>query len=512
MNRRNFLKIASGFSLAVTLPDEAGAQSGDAAAPAAANPPFSDEWLLNQAENLAKQPYEQPKLNLPPELTGLNQQQYNAIQYKADATVWKDDPFHFALQFLHTGFQYEIPVEINLLEGDQVRPFPYATTLFEYGQPLKPPPPDSQGGFSGFRVYSPINRPDAKDPFLVFQGASFFRAIAADQAFGLAARGISINTAQASGEEFPFFRTFWIRKPAAEDRELTIYALLDGPSLTGAYKFKTEPGRSTVMDVECSIFPRKPLTHVGIAPLNSMYFFGAADPTRLDDYRPNVHSSDGLQIWNAQGEWIWRALTNPEQLQYSVFLDRTPKGFGLLQRRRAFSDYEDISARFGDRPSVWVEPTSDWGDGAVDLIEVPSRSEIYDNIIVFWRPNAPLADKTRHFFRYRLHWGWEPPIRSTNSYVSQTRVGKRGGSEGRFFVVDFISGHSCNDCNVAAFGADVRSAGGEIKNIAVRFNPATGGQRVTFDFQPGGEQTDLRCQLTQNGQVISETWVYRWTS
>jgi glucans biosynthesis protein len=526
MNRRNFVKLASGLSLGALL--DRPAVAADAPPPAgqpaqpqpAANPapppkeaPFSEQWLLAAAENLSKRAFEQPKLNLPSELSNLDQHSYQSIRFKQDAAVWKNEPLNFNLQFFHTGFQYKVPVEMYLLEGDAVRPYPYSPSLFDFDAPLTPPPADSQSGFSGVRIHAPVNKPDAKNSFLVFHGASFFRAISTGQAFGAWARGIGVNTAQASGEEFPFYRSVWIRKPAPEERFLTIYALLDGPSVTGAYKFRAEPGRQTVMDVEFTLFPRKPLTHVGISPLASMFFFGSADPTRLDDYRPNVHSSNGLQIWNGAGEWIWRPLINPERLQYSVFVDKAPKGFGLLQRTRAFSDFEDIDARFDDRPSVWVEPLGDWGEGAVDLIEVPTKSEIYDNIIAFWRPKSPLADKASHQFRYRLYWGWEPPVRSTKAYAAQTRTGSRGTPDVRFFAIDFVSASSCNGCNIPPFTATVRAGEGEIMNVNVRDNPATGGQRVTFEFRPGGvQQTDIRCELYQSGQAISETWVYRWTA
>jgi glucans biosynthesis protein len=518
MNRRNFLKIAGAYSLASGLPDKsAEAQQPDASQAKPASPPaepaFSEQWLVSKAENLARQPYKAPELKLPSELADLDQERYRAIRFKPEAAIWKDGPGIFELQFLHTGFQYKLPVEIYFIEGGVIRPYPYSSTLFNFAAPLTVPPPDSPGGFSGLRVHAPINRPDAKDPFLIFQGASYFRAIASGQVFGVSARGISVNTAQPAGEEFPFYRAFWINKPAPNDRHLVIYALLDGPSLTGSYKFRIEPGRSTVMEVECTLFPRKPISYVGIAPLTSMYYFGTADTSRVEDYRPNVHSSEGLQMWNGGGEWIWRPLINPERLQYSVFVDKGPKGFGLLQRKRAFSDYEDIDARFDNRPTIWVEPIGDWGEGAVDLIEVPSRSEIYDNIIAFWRPKAPLAEIASHYFHYRLHWGWEPPVRSTKAYAVQTRVGAMADQSTKFFVIDFVSGGSCNGCNLSPFTADVRAGDGEIRNVVVRQNPATGGQRVTFEFKPGRvEQTDLRCELRQNGQGISETWIYRWTA
>ena len=254
--------------------------SAGPAAPAPDGVAFSEQWLFTQAENLARKPFAQPELKLPSELADLDQQKYQAIRYKADAAVWKDDPFNFDLQFFHTGFQYKVPVEIHLIDGGVSRPFPYSTSLFEFGAPLTVPPADSQSGFSGVRVHAPIHRPDAMDPFLTFQGASYFRSIATGQAFGMSARAVSINTAQPSGEEFPFFRALWIQKPAAADRQLLIYALLDGPSVAGVYKFRAEPGRFTVMDVEATLFPRKVLTHVGIAPLTSMYYFGTADGTQ----------------------------------------------------------------------------------------------------------------------------------------------------------------------------------------------------------------------------------------
>ena len=336
MNRRNFIRLASVLPLAAAFPPRLGrAQSSTALVTPANGAAFSEDWLLNEAEALANQAFEPPTLNLPSELSDLDQKKYEAIRFKPELALWKEEPLKFELCLYHTGFQYKFPVQINLIENGRVRPFPYSTALFDYGAPLTPPPPESQAGFSGFGVDTPLDQDGAKDPFLIFQGASFFRALAMGQVFGVTARGISINTAQSAGEEFPFFRSFWIKKPSPGERQLTIYALLDGPSLAGAYKFRADPGRSTIIDVECSLFPRRQLTHVGIATLNSMYFFGAADATRLDDYRPNVHSSDGLQIWNASDEWIWRPLTNPEKLQYSVFIDRTPKGFGLLQRRRA---------------------------------------------------------------------------------------------------------------------------------------------------------------------------------
>jgi glucans biosynthesis protein len=513
MDRRNFIKLASTLSLVAAMSrQQSWAQPTPGAQPAVDAIPFSEQWLLTQAQNLARAPFELPKLQLPAELEELNREQYQEIRFRPENTPWYSEDVPFKPQFFHTGFQYKVPVEMFLVDGGQAQPFRYSTGMFEFGAPLQAPPPDSQSGFSGFRALGPINRPGAWDEFLAFQGASYFRAIATGQVYGASARGISINTAQPAGEEFPVFRSFYIQKPAQGDRQFNVFALLDGASLTGVYKFRAEPGRTTIIDVECTLFPRKVLTHVGIAPLTSMFFAGVGDGTRQDDYRPNVHNSNGLQIWNGLGEWLWRPLINPERIQYTAFADRAPKGFGLMQRKREFHDFQDVDARFGDRPSIWVEPLGDWGEGTVDLIELPTRSEIYDNVVAFWRPKTPLAEIASHHFRYRLHWCWEPPVRSTQAYAVQTRVGAIGRPDARMFVVDFVSGSSCNGCNVAPYTADVRAGAGEIRNVTVRQVPATGAQRVMFEFRPGRtEQTDIRCELKQNGQAISEVWVYRWT-
>ena len=517
MHRRNFIKLASTLSLAAAMARQqswAQAVTGSQpqTQPAGDALPFSEQWLLTQAQNMARAPFELPKLQLPSELEDLNRDQYQDIRFKLENTPWYGEDIPFKPQFFHTGFQYKVPVEMHIVDGGSAQPFRYSTTLFDYGGQLKPPPADSQSGFSGFRAVGPVNRTGAWDEFLAFQGASYFRAIATGQVYGATARGIAINTAQPAGEEFPVFRAFYMQKPAAGDRQFTVYALLDGPSLTGVYKFRAEPGRTTLLDVECTLFPRKALSHVGISPLTSMFYAGWADATRQDDYRPNVHNSTGLLIWNGLGEWIWRPLINPERIQYTAFADRSPKGFGLMQRERNFEDFQDVEARFGDRPSIWVEPMGDWGEGTVDLIELPTKSEIYDNVVAFWRPKTPLAENTSHHFRYRLHWCWEPPIKSTQAYAAQTRVGALGRPDARLFVVDFVSSSSCNGCNVSPFTAEVRAGAGEVRNIVVRQVPASGAQRVTFEFRPGRtEQTDIRCELKQNGQATSEVWVYRWT-
>lgn len=515
MNRRKFVRFAGALGVAAALdPTSLWAQGKDAPIPQRRTPPdrqFSYQKLLDHAESLSQTPHTPPRLNLPSELADLDRESYEAIQFKDSAAIWRGEGLNFQLKLFHTGFQYRTPVEIEIVENGVGTPIAYSTSLFDFKEPLTAPPENSQSGFAGVSVDTPIHTADQMATFLAFQGATFFRALGAGQVFGLSARALSINTAQNDGEEFPFFRKIWVEKPRYGERTLTIYALMDSPSITGAYRFRTAPGRDTVIDVDCSLFPRKTLPHVGIAPISSMYFQGKADPTPPAGYRPNVHSSNGLQIWNAAGEWIWRPITNPEQLQYSVFTDRTPRGFGLLQRNRSFSAFEDLGSRFDLQPSLWVEPTGNWQDGAVDLIEVPSQSEIFDNIIVFWRPRYALEAFKRYNFSYRLHWSSDVPIRSNRAGVTQTLIDRGTSGEDVTFIIDFDSAHSCTDCNLSAYEAEPRAGDGEIRLRSIQRNPATGGLRVTIDFRPGEQgQSDLICQLKNAGRVVSETWVYRW--
>ena len=71
--------------------------------------------------------------------------------------------------------------------------------------------------------------------------------------------------------------------------------------------------------------------------MTSMFFFGPNDRKDVDDFRPAVHDSDGLAIYNGQDEELWRPLSNPRDLQISTFADLNPRGFGLMQREKEIS-------------------------------------------------------------------------------------------------------------------------------------------------------------------------------
>ena len=258
-------------------------------------------------------------------------------------------------------------------------------------------------GYAGFRLHYPLNTTEYYDELISFLGASYFRALGKGQKYGLSARGLAIDTAVQTGEEFPVFKEFWLKKPLRKDSNITLYALLDSPSVAGAYTFIITPGLNTTVDVDAVLFPRKPIGKLGIAPLTSMYLFGENSKNRFDDHRPEVHDSDGLLVWNGNDEWLWRPLDNSKYLRVSSFSDNNPKGFGLMQRDRKPEHYMDFEAMYEQRPSVWVEPLDDWGKGVVQLVEIPSVQEIHDNIVAFWIPNQKIEPGKEYRFRYMLH-------------------------------------------------------------------------------------------------------------
>src|SRR5690348_2523958 len=352
-------------------------------------PPFDASTVRQLARNLAQKPYAPPDTSLPDNLKDLNYDQYRSIRFLPEKALWRGEGLPFELQFFHRGFYFSNRVDLyQVVEGRAVT-IRYSPNLFSFGK-VKPPAPDADLGFAGFRLHAPINRPDYYDEVGVFLGASYFRAVGKGQVYGLSARGLSINTADPKGEEFPAFKSFWIEKPQPKTNALVVHALLDSKSAAASYRFTIRPGDTTVYDVEMNLYPRDDINQAGIASLTSMFFFDANDRIGVDDFRPAVHDSDGLAMRNGHGEELWRPLVNPRDLQISTFDDTNPRGFGLMQRQRDFRDYEDLESHFEKRPSAWAEPIGDWGVGAVPPIEIPTKQVIHDDIVCFWRSSDPL--------------------------------------------------------------------------------------------------------------------------
>jgi glucans biosynthesis protein len=347
-----------------------------------------------------------------------------------------------------------------------------------------------------------------------FAGASYFRLLCEKAAYGLSARGLAVDTAEPGGEEFPIFEEFWVERPTAGLRELVVYALLDSKRMAGAYRFTIDPGAETISAVKAAVYCRQNPKVFGMAPLTSMFWYGENSREKPEDFRPEVHDSDGLMLCSGNDEWIWRPLDNPKEIRTAAFSLENPRGFGLLQRDRRFESYEDLEARYHLRPSAWVEPVGAWGPGSVRLVELPTPDETNDNIVAFWVPDRlPPAGEPIEF-EYKLHWFLDQ-IRPPNGYVVATRVGRTLTHEPelRRFVVDF-DGAALRELTSAEGVEPVVSVGpgATLANAIVQANSFNGTWRIAFAIKPDGtgRPVELRCFLKKAPHVLTETWSYLW--
>ena len=477
--------------------------------------PFSRDWLKEKARGLAAKPYA-PMGEVPQEWRDLSYDQYKSIWFNSLKGLWTDTKRPFHMDFFHPGLYFPRPIEINIVEDGEARTLAFDISLFDKTDQFPDLPIDDTMGYSGFRLRAELKTPEIFEEFLVFQGASYFRAIGTGQNYGLSARGLALNTGDSAGEEFPEFTHFYIEAPEPGDRMTKVHALLNSPSVTGAYTFEITPGLPAEMKVDCTLYPRKELAHVGVAPLTSMFLFDQTNRARFDDFRSAVHDSEGLMIWNGAGELLWRPLANPTELEISSFVDDGPRGFGLMQRARNVEDYADLEAHYHNRPSLWITPSEDWGKGAVTLVEIPSDKEIYDNIVAYWRPREPMAAGSEHDFRYAMQWGGEPPRPRGVAQVLNTRIGKGYDKKVPYQIiaVDF------EDHPEFGVGEDLQELTrfistnrGTVSDGVLQRNPGTGGLRLAFKFDPGeATGAELRVQLVKDGTSLTEVWLYRWTA
>jgi glucans biosynthesis protein len=475
--------------------------------------PFDRQWLIEHARQLATQEFQPRVIPEDSPLRQMSYDEYRAIVFNPNAAAWKGQDRNFIAELFYPGFIFNNPVLLNLVQDGTSRRVEFSTKVFSYfGELAKKYQNVTAEGYSGFRLAYPLNSVDSPSEFLVFQGASYFRSLGRDQFYGLSARGLAVNTARPEGEEFPFFSEFWIEQPEPAAQEIVVHALLDSPSVTGAYTFRARPGVTTTIDVEAALFARREVAHYGLAPLTSMFLFDATNHTRFDDYRPAVHDSDGLSIWNANGEKLWRPLANPQVLQVSGFMDTNPRGFGLMQRNQAFTDYEDNEVRYEKRPSLWIEPLGQWGAGHVELVEIPTDEEINDNIVAYWQPQQPLRVGQPLTFSYRMHWGRDLPEPSAEGIVVDTRQGavpraNRVSETERVFTVDFQAPEFPEDLTV-----NFSTNAGVVTDSRGEYIAQRGLYRVYLKFDPQQEDVaELRMTLSHEGKQWGETWLYRWT-
>ncbi len=498
LTRRHFLATTSAFALARA----AGATAPDAG--------FGRDHVIALAQQRARSDFK-PRAMVPQAWRDLTYEQYKLIRFRPEAALWYGTDAPFNVDFFTPGLYFPRPIQVDTVENGAASPVTFDLSMFEKSDTVPDLPVDGTLGFSGLRLRTEMHRPGQTDEFCVFQGASYFRAIGLDQVYGLSARGLALRTADPEGEEFPDFVHFWLERPAPGQRSMVVHALMDSPSVTGAYRFEITPGAACIMDVEATLFARADLDHVGFGPLTSMFLFDETNRNRFDDFRPAVHDSDGLMILNGAGELLWRPLANPKRLQVSSFVDSAPRGFGLMQRARKLSDFADLEAHYHRRPGLWVEPRGDWGKGAVTLVEIPADREIYDNIVAFWRPATPYAAGARIDLSYRLSWGVQVPVAVRYPRVINTRMGQ-GFHGDRVVTVDFEA-DPLFDEGPEALTIHVSSPQVETTPGILQRNPETGGLRLAFGFDPGDRDlVELRAQLRKDGQMASEVWLYRWTA
>ena len=453
------------------------------------------------------------KADLPKELHGLSQDQYRQIRNRPARHYWASSRLPFELAFFHSGWQFD-PVKLNEITSSGVHEIKFSSDYFDYGKSGVEPEKLKSGSFAGFRVLYPINAPKQRDEVLSFLGASYFRGLGHGQRYGASARGLAIDTAEASGEEFPRFVEFWIERPGGSARELVIYGLLDSPRMSGAYRFVLKPGVDTAVEVKSRLFMRDKPTKVGFAPLTSMYYFGENQRGASEDYRPEVHDSDGLSVRLSTGEWIWRPLVNPKRLLVTSFAATNPAGFGLMQRDRDFSHYEDLGARPDLRPSVWVEPRGAWGAGRIELVQIPAPDETNDNIVAYWVPDQLPGARKPIDLEYRLLWEKDLETRPPHSWVAQTRRGRSfqrspDGSIG--LLVDF-EGPALREISSETQPEGEFTVEGNAKLLerTTLRNEATGGWRTLLRIRrvDDTKPVELRGGLRAGDSVLSETWSY----
>jgi glucans biosynthesis protein len=528
VRRREVLKTA----LALATGPLSYAPFAGAAAPAATAPAspaaagtgpakaFDYAWLKGQARFLASSPFQASKDILPPTMGALSYDQYQSLRFRTDRSLWGDAGLLFRLQFFHVGRGFAQAVHLFEVVEGQAREILYDPSLFEFDKAgIDPAVMRDRAGFAGFRVQFVT---DWRADVAAFLGAAYFRAVGGDtRQYGLSARALAVDTAFPRPEEFPRFTSFWFERPAKGQATMTLHALMDSPSIAGALRFQIAPGGTQIMDIDSALYPRKPIERLGIAPLTSMFFYAKNDRRAGNDWRPEIHDSDGLSMLTGGGEWIWRPLTNPAQNHLNSFFDENPRGFGLLQRDRNWDHYQDDGVYYDRRPSLWVEPKSGhgWGKGAVQLFEIPTADETFDNIVAFWNPAEKTKAGQEMLFSYRLYWGTRMPYASPLAQTIATRTGI-GGTVGQkrqyyswHFAVDFSGselGALAKDANVEAV---INASKGSVEHVTAHYVEEIKGYRALFDVKPPEDSNDiidLRLYLRIDGRPLTETWIYQW--
>jgi glucans biosynthesis protein len=490
------------------------------------------DYVAAKALQRAQKPFHSPKADLPDFLheDKLNYDKYREIEFRHEDALWGNEPMPFRIEFFHPGYIYQEPIHVNEFTLTRVQPIRFVQDWFNYRSLKFPRQIPVDAGYAGFRVLCPLNESNKWDELGAFIGASYFRLLGRGQSYGQSARGLALDCGEVDrGEEFPIFTDWWLGKPALGEDRLKMYAILDSVSCVGAYRFVIIPGQTTVAEVEAVLYfregdkvraiipDRKPIKTIGMAPLTSMFWFGKASERRFDDYRPEVHDTDGLLMQMGNGEVLWRPLNDPVKMSHQVFSTKEIQGFGLIQRERAFSQYEDLFNAYYKTPSVWVRPTSTWGEGEVHLVELPTTNEWEDNVVAFWNPKEQPQPLKPYKFSYTLLWGSnesDMKLMFDKGRVVSTRVGADPrDAKVREFAIDFAGPKlkSFTETNKPQAITSC-SANAGISFSEVYYNPSVPGWRVVLKLEPHNQDpVDIRCTLQKGEEVLTETWTYHWS-
>ena len=520
MRRRNFLATAAVVSATARWPSLWSATAPPRAPPLkrlGSPQAFDYASLKGLARSMAAAAYRPPKSVLPGPIANLSWDQWQSIRFRDDHSLWAGEGLRFQVRFFNLGFTVKRAVRLYEVANGSAQQIAYDPALFDYGQSgvdARRLPPDL--GFAGFRI---LFHTDWQRDVAAFQGASYFRAVDGDLQYGMSHRGLAIDTGAATPEEFPDFIAYYLQRPDRDSSRLTVYGLLDSPSVAGAYRFIIDVDDTQVMDIDAALYPRKAIERVGIAPGTSMFYVDQSQHQVSADWRSAIHDSDGLQLYTGAGEWLWRPLVNPPQLRVNSYFDESPRGFGLMQRDRNFDHYQDDGVFYNLRPSAWVEPKSGWGKGAVMLVEIPTADETSDNIVAFWNPADKPQPGQELLFGYRLYWCRFNPVACKLAQVLATRegiggiVGQKRGYFSWRFVVDFVGG----DLPLLGASAHVEpiisASRGQIELTSARPLLPENAWRAMFDLKladDGVEPINLRLFLATDGQPLSETWIYQY--
>jgi glucans biosynthesis protein len=474
------------------------------------------DTVAQEAQALIQKPQRTPKA-LPRGLQSLSYDQYREIRFRPSEALWWNTDSRFRVEFFHLGHLFNNQMNIFEISETHMQEIPFIEDAFDYGNSgYEPGFFNSPKGYSGIRVKYPLNTEEVFDDLIVFQGASYFRALGARQTYGLSLRGIAMNTI-GEKEDFPRFTKLWLKKPKPSADQFTIFALLEGEKVTGAYQFDISPKGVAKIEVHARLFFREDgAAEVGIAPLTSMFVFGenSNNPT-IRDWRPEVHDSDGLLLY-ADSKWDWFPLENlPGRT-----ITRVPKvklrGFGLLQRDRDFRNYKDLEAHYERRPSAWIEPNGKWAPGEIVLYTFGTDTEATDNVIAYWKPDIEVGATGPIDFSYTISLPTKDPEHDL-AKVMETRVGQRTmDSEATTLIIEFSRPKSIAIDEIEGLSIGFDHGEAElIEKPVIQYNAPEDQIRVFAHFKtPRGDTSSspyrMSAQLLRQGHQMSERWNYTW--